>query len=109
MTTPTFICAYIARDPRVEWLDTAPRRHEPPRQEKKVKGRLRQTTVGSTTHTHQTSCVLVRGPDGDGTRVFMEPREQLKTLLLDNVEDTGVELGKGSYGVVQKLLVHGLK
>ena len=39
----------------------------------------------------------------------MEPREQLKTLLLDNVEDTGVELGKGSYGVVQKLLVHGLK
>ena len=33
----------------------------------------------------------------------------LSQLRLEDVEQTGVELGRGSYGVVEELVVNGLK
>ena len=35
-------------------------------------------------------------------------QDQLKSLLLDNVEKTGKELGRGAYGVVVEVRVSGL-
>ena len=34
--------------------------------------------------------------------------DRLKCLLLDNVEETGKELGRGAYGVVVEVRVSGL-
>ena len=35
-------------------------------------------------------------------------QNRLKSLLLDNVEETGKELGRGAYGVVVEVRVSGL-
>ena len=35
-------------------------------------------------------------------------QDQLQTLSLDNVEESGKELGRGAYGVVHEVRVNGL-